>query len=86
MKKKVSLPSLPSGKYTLCIPVEIEDGEPDYDGQIDVSSKYPASGWWDLEDLLEVIDPSQIKELREKRKKELLEELEELNKLSEEKE
>lgn len=84
MGKKSIIPFLPSGKYVLHIPVVIEDGEPDPDGQVYVDSEFPLETWWDLEDLVRVIDPSTIKELREERKKQLLAELEELNKLSEE--
>lgn len=84
MGKKNIIPFLPSGKYVLHIPVMIEDGEPDPDGQVYVDSEFPLETWWDLEDLVKVIDPNTIKELREERKKQLLAELEELNKLSEE--
>lgn len=84
MGKKSIIPFLPSGQYVLHIPVVIEDGEPDSDGQVFVSSAFPLEMWWDLEDLMKVIDPNTIKELREERKKQLLAELEELNKLSEE--
>lgn len=84
MGKKNIIPFLPSGQYVLHIPVVIEDGEPDSDGQVFVSSEFPLESWWDLEDLVKVIDPNTIKELREERKKDLLAELEELNKLSEE--
>ena len=84
MGKKSIVPSIPNGEYVLHIPVMIEDGEPDPDGQVGVSSDFPVEVWWDLEDLMKVIDPNTIKELREERKKQLLAELEELNKLSEE--
>lgn len=84
MGKKNIIPFLPSGKYVLHIPVMIEDGEPDPDGQVYVDSEFPLETWWNLEDLVKVIDPNTIKELREERKKQLLAELEELNKLSEE--
>lgn len=73
--------SIPAGKYILQIPIEIEEGRPDLDGDIELDSRYPVHDYWSFAELLEVIDPKQLKELRENRKQELLQELAELEKI-----